>query len=240
MSYDPVLTAIAVATNDVLTDHLWRHDAAAGDPVADIAVALHRAAYDFTLTARQLTETLHRLRQHCTHHLDTLTCYATLARPHSLDADTLRLLQLLERHEAGRDAVVTAYGAWRKHRPISADPLIRHLLPAPYNPRHGMVTLGADGDSWIVVPDRVAAEAWGLATSGTVIGDIRPHPDGWQPTAYADPAHRAQQPHLVHQLPAAADEATACSSLLRWWAARDRTLWHDGAGATGEHPVLPA
>ena len=236
MSYDPVLTAIAVSTNDALTDHLWRHETAAGDPVADLAVALHRAAHEFTVTTRRLTDTLHRLHQHSGHHLDTLTGYATLARPHSLDTDTLHLVQLLERHEAGRDALLTAYAAWRKHRPASADPTVRHLLPQPYNPRRGMVTLGADGDGWIVVPDRVAAESFGLATSGTVIGDIRPHPDGWQPTAYTDPTHRHHRPHLVHPLPAAADEAAACSSLLRWWASRDR--WHDRT--TAEQPALPA
>ena len=54
MPYDPALTAIAVATNDALTEHLWRYDTGdtdSGDPIAHVAIELARQSHDFNTTA---------------------------------------------------------------------------------------------------------------------------------------------------------------------------------------------
>jgi hypothetical protein len=102
MPYDAAVTAIAVATNDALPDHVWRHDTADdGDPVADIAVALCRAAHDLITTSGLLTRILSSVHEQYGRHLETLTGYATVG-PHSLDVDALRLLQQLERFDTQR------------------------------------------------------------------------------------------------------------------------------------------
>lgn len=229
MTSDPVLTAIAVGTNDALPEHLWRYDTADGDPIADVALALHRAAYEFTGISQLLARTLQRLHERCGNHLDTLISYAAVHRPNGLDSEVLKLMQLLERHDSQRDALLATYAVWRRHRPTSRDPRVRYLLPQPYDPTHGIVTLGADdtGTCWYVVPDTVAVEAFGLSMAPGVIGEIRPTgTGGWQATALTHPEHRTTCPHLVYPLPDTDDEAAACRSLLRWWALRDSDHWH--------------
>lgn len=223
MNFDPVLAAIATSTNDALTEHLWRYDTAGTDPVADLAIALHRIADDFTATTQVLTRTLRHLQHRCAQQLDLLTHYATTHRPHDLDSEAVTLLQHLERHDTLRESLLAAYAAWRRHRPLSRDPHQRYLLPQPYDPAAGIVALATDPTHacWLVVPNDVAAARFGLPTGGNLIGDIRPTGSGrWQPTAYTHPKHPVSCPHLVHQLPEADDEAAACRALLRWWAQR--------------------
>src|SRR6266511_71276 len=108
MPYDAVLTAIAVATNDALSDHVWRYDTAtadSGDPVADIAVALCRVANDFITTSGLLTRILTHVREHCGRQLDSITSYSTVGVP-SLDVDAFRLLHQLERFVTRREALL--------------------------------------------------------------------------------------------------------------------------------------
>jgi hypothetical protein len=244
MTYEPALTAIAVATNDALTDHLWRHDtgtADGGDPVAHLAIALCRAADDFNTTSQLLARTLHHVREQYGRHLHGVTNVATI-HPHSLDIDAFRLLQQLERFDTQREALLSLYAVWRRHRPTSRDPQVRHLLLAPYDPSKGMVALGADesGLVWYVVPDRVAAAAFGLRGYGAVVGEIRLGDAGWQPTAFTDLEHRTTCPHLVYPLPPADTEAAACRSLLRWWALRDAEHGQDATLSAGEQAAFAA
>jgi hypothetical protein len=229
VSYDPALTAIAVATNDALTDHLWRYDTATiinGDPVAHIAIALCDAADDFNTTSRLLARALAHLGETCGRHLSTVTDLATIYL-HTLDTDALRLLRQLERFGTQREALLSLYAVWRRHRPTTRDPRVRNLLVQPYDPSKGMVALGADesGLVWFVVADSIATAAHGLGTFGAILGEIRLGDDGWQATAYTHPEHRTTCPHLVYPLPVTDTEATACRSLLRWWALRDSPQW---------------
>ncbi len=227
MPYDAALTAIAVATNDALPEHVWRHDTADdGDPVADIAIALCRAAHDLITTSRLLSRILTCVHEQCGRHLDSITGHAT-AGLHSLNADAFRLLQQLERFDTQREALLSTYALWRRHRPISRDPAVRHLLVQPHDPSNGMVTLTADepGLSWLVTADQQAAQAHRLRSHDEVIGEIRLGDTGWQATAFTHPEHRTTCPHLAYPLPVTDTEDAACRSLLRWWALRESERW---------------
>ncbi len=230
MPYDPALTAIAVATNDALTEHLWRHDTAtadSGDPIAQIAIELARKAGDYISTTGLLTRLLTHVGQTCVRHAATITDLANVY-PHSLDIDAFRILQQLERFDTQREAMLSLYAVWRRHRPPYRDPRVRQLWVQPYDPSKGMVALSADeAGAWFVVPDAVAADVHGLRSYGALVGDIRLGDAGWQATAYTHPEHRTTCPHLVHPLPAADTEATACRALLRWWALRDSNHGQD-------------
>jgi hypothetical protein len=243
---DPVLTAIAAGTNDVLTDRLWRYDTGTADPVADLAATLHSAAEEFTITTGQLERTMQRLARECAHQRLNLTSYAAVLRPHGLDRDALNLVQQLERHDLNREILLTAYRAWRQHRPTSRDPKTRHLLPAPYNPTSGQLTLTTeDHDGWLVTPDPAAATSYHAAgLSGQVIGQITPTHQGWKPTAFTLHHHQGQtiRQH-THPLPPVDDEAAACRSLLRWWAHYTQPTWDGRTPAqltTAEHNALSA
>lgn len=224
---DPALVAIAAITGDALPERLWRYDTATADPVADLAQALHSTAIEFTGSTQVLARALAKLGEQCQRQLATLTSRAALARPHGLDTDTVHLVQLLERHDTLREALLASYTLWRRHRPASRDPRIRYLLTRPYDPTGGVLTLatGDDGESWLVCPDAVAAAAYGTRFAERIIGQVHTSSDGWRPTAYTNPEHQRTCPHLVYPLPAADDEAAACRSLLRWWALRDSPQW---------------
>ena len=247
MPYDPTLTAIAVATNDAMTEHLWRYDtgtADSGDPVAHVAIELARAAHDFNTTAAVLTRVLDQVGRTCRRHATTITDLATIY-PHSLDGDAFRVLQQLERFDGQREALLSLYAVWRRHRPAFRDPRVRHLWVQPYDPTQGMVALSADDvGAWFVVPDQVAAEVHGPPSSyGALVGDIRLGDAGWQATAYTHPEHRTTCPHLVHPLPPADTEASACRALLRWWTLRDSAQWKGRTPAqlsTAEQAALTA
>jgi len=228
--YDPALTAIAVTTNDALTEHLWRHDTGDtddGDPIAYIAVELARAAHDFNATAGLLTRALTQVGELGHWHASAITDLATVY-PYSLDVDMVRIVQQLERFDAQREALLRLYLVWRRYRHTTRDTRSRYLLVQPYDPSKGMVALSADetGLGWFVAPDAVAAEVHGLSSPGTLVGGIWHGSAGWQATAFTHPEHRVTCPHLVYPLPPADDEAAACRSLLRWWALRDSAQWH--------------
>jgi hypothetical protein len=224
VTYDPVLTAIAASTNDALPEHLWRYHTAIDGPLGDLARALHTAAAEFTSATGLLNRTLQRLEHRCGRHQHTLTTHATLLRPHGLDTDALNLVQLLERHELHHGNLLATYQAWRRHQPAARDRRTRHLLPAPYDPTSGRLTLTATDDStWLVTPDHTAASAYRTTShAGRIIGEITATDHGWQPTAFTHPQHRQTNPRRIFQLPPVEDEPAACRSLLRWWAMRER------------------
>ena len=226
---DPALVAIAAITGDALPERLWRYDTATGDPVGDLAQALHSTAIEYTGSTQVLARALAKLREQCERQLVTLTNRAVLARPHGLDADSVHLVQLLERHDTLRESLLASYTLWRRHRPASRDPRIRYLLTRPYDPAGGVLTLATpdNGEVWLVSPDAVAAAAYGTRMADRIIGQIHTGPDGWAPTAYTHPAHQRTCPHLVYPLPVVEDEAAACRSLLRWWALRDSPQWRN-------------
>jgi hypothetical protein len=125
--------------------------------------------------------------------------------------------------------MLSLYVVWRRHRPPYRDPRVRPLWVQPYDPSKGMVTLGADDSgAWLVIPDAIAAEVHQLRGYGAAVGEIRLGEAGWQATAYSPSEHRTAGPHLVYPLPPAPTEATACRSLLRWWALRDAEQRQDG------------
>ncbi|BEL05727.1 hypothetical protein Q0Z83_039180 [Actinoplanes sichuanensis] len=228
MPYDPVLAAIATATNEALTEHVWNYDTTDGDPVTDIAAGLTRAASEFITAADMLTRALTQVADLCRRNLVTVTGHATVY-PGTLRSDATGLNQLIERFDHHRETLLTLYGLWRRHRPTSRDLRRHHLLVQPYDPDHGMVTLATDetGLAWFVVADPTATAAYGLTTLGGVIGSIWSSRDGWQATAFTDPTHRNTP--QAHQLPPAADEHAACRALLRWWAFQQTP---NGAGRT--------
>jgi hypothetical protein len=228
MPYDPVLAAIATATNDALTEHLWNYDATDGDPIADVAATLAHTAADFITAADMLSRSLTHVGDLCRRHVVTVAEHATVY-PHTLPSDTTCLSHLLERFDGQRETLITLYRLWRRHRPISRDPRRHHLLVQPYDPTHGIAALAADetGLAWFVVPDPVAATAYGLATVGGLVGSIWSSRDGWQATAFTDPTHRNTA--QAHQLPPAVTEDAACRALLRWRAYQQTP---QGAGRT--------
>ena len=246
MTDDPVLTAIAAGTNDLLTDRLWRYDTGTGDPVADLAATLHSAAEEFTTATEQLERTMQALQRECARQIQNLTTHAAALRPHRLDRHALNLVPLLECHELHREILLMAYRAWRRHRPTSRDPRTRHLLPAPYDPTSGRLTLTADDrDNWLVTPDPAAATHYAVSwLAGQVIGQIAPTEQGWQPTAFTLNHHGGQaiRQH-THILPPVDDEAAACRSLLRWWTIYHHPTWDGRAPAqltTAEQDALSA
>jgi hypothetical protein len=227
--YDPTLTAIAVATNDALTEHLWRYDTGdtdSGDPIAHVAIELARQAHDFNTTAGLLVRVLAQVGELGHWHASTITDMATVY-PYSLDVDMVRIVQQLERFDAQREALLSLYGIWRRHRSITRETRVRHLWVQPYDPSKGMVALSTNGTgAWFVVPDAVAAEVHGLSSYGAIVGEIWLGSPGWQATAYTHPEHRSTCPHLIYPLPPADDEAAACRALLRWWALRNSEQGH--------------
>jgi hypothetical protein len=229
MPYDPALAAIATATNDALTEHVWNYDTTDGDPITHIATTLAHAAAAFITDANTLTQALTHVADSCQRHIVTVTAHATVY-PHTLPTDTTGLNQLLERFEGQRETLITLYGLWRQHRPTSRDLRRRNLLVQPYDPTHGIVTLATDetGLAWFVIPDPTAATTYQLTTTG-VVGSIWSSRNGWQATAFTDPAHR--NTHHAHQLPPAANEHAACRALLRW------TAYQQTPQGTGRTPA---
>jgi hypothetical protein len=244
--YDPTLTAIAVATNDALIEHLWRYDTGDtdnGDPIAHIAVELARAAHDFNTTAALLTRVLAQVGELSHWHASTITDLATVY-PYSLDVDMVRIVQQLERFDTQREALLSLYGMWRRHRSITREARVRHLWVQPHDPSKGMAALSTnDTGAWFVVPDHIAADIHGLSSYGAIVGEIWHGSQGWQTTAYTHPEHRSTCPHLVYPLPPADSDDAACRALLRWWALRDSNRWQGRTPAdlsTAERAALTA
>ncbi|MGV9979014.1 hypothetical protein ACWDUH_15165 [Micromonospora wenchangensis] len=221
---DPALRRIAADTNDVLPEHLWRHDTATLDPLGDLARLLHRTARDFTDSTTTLDQTLTRLgaladttRHRLTSHADgPLTGY-----PHTLTD----VLTAHERHRLLGTLLTACYRAWRSHRPISGTNE-RHLLLHPGDPSQGVATLRRHPDrTWLVMPDAEAATAFDIPYTDRIVGEVTDTDHGWTPTAYTDPRHRHGP--MAYPLPDSDDLPTACRTLLRWWQLRHSDAWRN-------------
>ncbi|MFI5489234.1 hypothetical protein [Micromonospora echinaurantiaca] len=221
---DPALRRIAADTNDVLPEHLWRHDTATLDPIGDLARILHKTARAFTDSTAALDHALARVGKLSEAARQGLSARADLhmAGYHQAVTDALAAR---ERHIAVGALLLTAYRAWRNHRPVGGGDE-RHLLLRPGDPSHGVATLRLkDQRTWLVVPDAEAASAFDIPYPGRVAGEVTDTGHGWTPTAYTDPQHRRTQPGMTYPLPVCDDLASACRSLLRWWHLRHSAAW---------------
>ena len=122
--------------------------------------------------------------------------------------------------------LVTAYRAWRNHRPIN-DGDERHLLLQRCDPSRGVATLRrTDPHTWLVVPDAEAANAFDIPYPERVVGEVTETDHRWTPTAYIARPHQAPLA-TVYPLPACGDLASACRALLRWWHLRHSDTWRN-------------
>ncbi|SIM49527.1 hypothetical protein [Micromonospora cremea] len=222
---DPALRRIAADTNDVLPEHLWRHDTATLDALGDLARVLHKTAREFTASTTALDQALARtgaLAEQARHGL-AARADLHLAGYHQTLTDAL---VARERHLVLGPALLVAYRAWRNHRPISDDDQ-RHLLLYPGDPSHGVATLRRrEPRTWLVVPDSEASSAFDIPYSDRVIGEVSESALGWTPTAYIASLHQPP-PTMAYPLPACDDLAPACRSLLRWWHLRHSDTWRN-------------
>jgi hypothetical protein len=222
---DPALRRIAADTNDVLPEQLWRHDTATCDPIGDLARVLHKTARDFTDCTTSLEHALTRVGVLADTARQGLSARADLhmAGYHQALTDALTAR---ERHTVLGAGLVTAYRAWRNHRPIG-DGDQRHLLLQRSDPSRGVATLRLkDPHTWLVVPDAEAASAFDIPYPDRVVGEVTETDQGWAPTAYTDPQHLHIEAGMAYPLPVCDDLASACRSLLRWWHLRHSDAWH--------------
>lgn len=227
---DPALRRIAADTNDVLPEHLWRHDTATLDPLGDLARVLHKTARDFTDSTARLDQALTRLNGLAETGRQGLAARADLHMAGYYQALT-EALAARERHTVLGTALVTAYRAWRNHRQIS-DGDERHLLLYRSDPSRGVATLRRkDPHTWLMVPDTEAASAFDVPYPDRVVGEVTEIEHGWAPTAYTDPQHRHIHAGMAYPLPVCDDLAPACRSLLRWWHLRHSDAWRSRSPA---------
>ncbi|MER5338447.1 hypothetical protein [Micromonospora sp. NPDC002717] len=221
---DPALRRIAADTNDVLPEHLWRHDTAALDALGDLARVLHKTAREFTDSTTSLGQALVRVGVLAETARQGLAARADLhmAGYHQALTDAL---VARERHIVLGAALVTAYRAWRNHRSIG-DGDERHLLLRRGDPSRGVATLRLkDSRTWLVIPDAEAASAFDIPYPDRVVGEVTETDQRWAPTAYTDPRRCQIHSGMAYPLPVCDDLASACRSLLRWWHLRHSDAW---------------
>ncbi len=222
---DPALRRIAADTNDVLPEYLWRHDTATLDPIGDLARILHKTARAFTDSTTDLDQALARvgeLAEYAQHGL-AVRADMHIAGYHQALTDALAAR---ERHIVLGVTLITAYRAWRNHRPILGEGDQRHLLLHVSDPSRGVATLRRrEARTWLVVPDTEAASAFDIPYPDRVVGEVTETEHGWTPTAYIAPLHHRTPPGVRYPLPACDDLASACRSLLRWWHLRHSAAW---------------
>ncbi len=222
---DPALRRIAADTNDVLPEHLWRHDTATLDALGDLARVLHKTALGFTDSTTTLDKTLTRVGSLAEAARQGLAARADLHMAGYQQALT-DALAARERHIVLGAMLVTAYRAWRNHRPMLGTGDERYLLLRPGDPSHGVAALRLKNPrTWLVVPDAEAATAFDVPYPGRLVGEVTETDLGWTPTAYTDAQHPQTQPGMTYPLPVCDELASACRSLLRWWHLRHSDAW---------------
>jgi hypothetical protein len=213
---DPALRLIAGTTNDVLPEQLWRYDTGTADALGDLARILHKTALAYNASIADL---------------DNAAPQPSFGlRPAGTGEAMKDVLATIDRHAAiERHTVITGslldlYRAWRSHRPIGGGDE-RHLLLYPGDPGHGVATLQRTSpNAWMVTADAEAAQAFRVPYPGRMVGVLAETEDGtWQPIACTDAAHIHSG--MAYRLPVRDDLATACRSLLRWWALRHSAAW---------------
>lgn len=212
---DPALRHIAATTGDVLPEQLWRYDTGSEDALGDLARILHKTAHSYN----RAVASLDRAVQLLTHRPD--------ARAAGLGKVLPGMTTATEQHAVLADVLTDAYLAWRRHHPISDAGVQRHLLLYPRDLTHGVVTLWpSSAYVWLVSPDAEAAHAFGIPYADRTVGQVTETLEGvFEPIACTNPDHIADQPALTYRLPVRDDLATACRSLLRWWALRHSAAW---------------
>ncbi|MEV6694908.1 hypothetical protein AB0M35_25870 [Micromonospora sp. NPDC051196] len=223
---DPALRRIAADTHDVLPEPLWRHDTATLNPIGDLARLLHTTARDFTDSTTALDQALHRV--------DALAGRGRRGLAASADLHIAGYQQTLtdalaarERHLVLGAILVTAYRAWRNHRPVLGSSDERHLLLYRGDPARGVATLRRrEQHTWLVVPDSEAASAFNIPYPDRVVGEVTETDQGWTATAYIGALHQLTAPAMTYPLPVCGDDlASACRALLRWWHLRHSDTW---------------
>jgi hypothetical protein len=211
---DPALRRIAAATNEVLPEQLWRYDTGGEDAVGDLARILHKTARSYNDTAVYLDKAVQRL-----------TGRSRLGAAGYSEV-LPGMLAAMEHHAVLADVLTDAYLAWRRHRAIGGGDE-RHLLLYFGDPAHGVATLRCTSPYvWLVTADAEAAQAFAVPYANRIVGQVTETLDGtWQPIACSNPEHIADQPAITYRLPVRDDLATACRSLLRWWALRHSAAW---------------
>jgi hypothetical protein len=213
---DPTLRLIAGATNDVLPEQVWRYDTAREDATGDLARILHKTALAFNASVADIDKASPRpsfgLRP---------------AGPGEAMRDVRAMIDrhaAIERHSVLTDTLLGLYRAWRNHRRIGGGDE-RYLLLCPGDPGHGVATLQRMTQvAWRVTADAEAAEAFEVPYPNRMVGVLAETDDGtWQPIACTDAAHIHSG--MAYRLPVRDDLATACRSLLRWWALRHSAAW---------------
>ncbi|KXK59287.1 hypothetical protein AWW66_25165 [Micromonospora rosaria] len=223
---DPALRRIAADTNDVLPEHVWRHDTATPHPVGDLARILHTTARDFTASTATLDQALTRVGALAHHARRGLATHGDLpvAGYHHTFTDALTAR---DRHVVLGALLVATYRAWRHHRPVRTTDE-QHLLLYPGDPARGVATLRLTAErTWLVLPDAEAANAFAIPYPDRVVGQITETDHGWVPTASTAPRHAQTPPGRAFPLPACDDIPSACRSLLRWWHLRHSDAWRN-------------
>ncbi|MDG4751336.1 hypothetical protein O7630_10320 [Micromonospora sp. WMMD718] len=213
---DPALRLIAASTNDVLPEQLWRYDTGTEDAFGDLARILHKTAMAYNTSSADLDSPAPRR--------------SLGIRPAGTGAamqDVLATIDqrvALERHTVITGSLLDLYRAWRRHRPLN-DGEQRHLLLCSGDPGHGVATMQRfTHRQWRVTADAEAAQAFAVPYPNRMVGVLVETEDGiWQPIACTDAAQIASG--MAYRLPVRDDLATACRSLLRWWALRHSTAW---------------
>ncbi|MEV6817098.1 hypothetical protein [Micromonospora sp. NPDC051296] len=222
---DPALRRIAASTNDVLPEAVWRHDTAALDPIGDLARILHKTAREFTDSTATLDEALTRVDALAGRGRRSLAASADLhiAGYHQTLTDALAAR---ERHIVLGAMLVTAYRAWRNHRPVLGSGDERYLLLYAGDPASGVAILRRrEQHRWLVVPDSEAGSAFDVPYPDRVVGEVTETDQGWTPAAYIGALHQVTPPGMTYPLPVCGDVASACRALLRWWHLRHSDAW---------------
>lgn len=220
---DPALRAIAKSTGDVHAEHIWRHETAAADSRGQLARVLHKTTIAFNDNADLLGRLLTQLTLKTTE-LQTDLGEQAFVRENGIDRVLTEVLSKFQQHRVLEQMLIDVYLSWVANWLPDTATSERHLLVQPRQPRFGVVTLRQrySSDTWVVVPDAVAAKRFGVPYAGRIIGGVVFTDEGWQPTAYTDPAHAAE---MTYRLPGHDDLAVVCRTLLRWWQLRHSAQW---------------
>lgn len=222
---DAALRRIAADTHDVLPEPLWRHDTASPHPIGDLARLLHTTARDFTDSTTALDAALTRVDTLATRGRRGLATHANLHIA-GYQQTLTDALAARERHLVLGALLVTAYRAWRHHRPVLGTDDERYLLLHRGDPARGVATLRRrEQHTWLVVPDSQAATAFDIPYPDRVVGEVTHTEQGWTPTAYIGALHHLTAPAMTYPLPVSGDLASACRALLRWWHLRHSDTW---------------
>ncbi|GAA1843121.1 hypothetical protein [Asanoa iriomotensis] len=221
---DPALRWIAAATDDVLPDHLWRHDTARDDTCGELATLLHKITLRFNDSSSALDKAVNGLAER-SNAAQQLLCAGVHIRYAGQLQAIADIYAASEQHTVLGELLVEAYQGWRSHRTIG-DGDERYLLLQPGDPSYGVAMLRRQpANTWLMFVDAEAAAAFQVPYPARILGEIRRIDAGWLPTASTSPDHHPKG--TADRLPQCEDLATACRALLRWWRLRHSPEWNN-------------